>query len=184
MLTAVCLLPVRVEGRLAAYRHDQVDVAVGVLVQNIGFNGPAGLIITCTQAIQCPYLWELLFWVGVPVTSQLDLHLLLFIRHGRGLDIDHQVAVGQVLHAVDLHALWQAFNIRVLGVQRGAGGRFLRREVIGQAGFAAGCGREIAYRRLCGGVWQQGQTHGDGGRYCGHSKALASLARGSAFAHR
>ena len=94
VLTAVCLLPVRVEGRLAAYRHDQVDVAVGVLVQNIGFNGPAGLIITSTQAIQRPYLWELLFWVGVPVTGELDLHLLLFVRHRRGLDVDHQVAVG------------------------------------------------------------------------------------------
>ena len=116
VLAVIRLSPVRVERGFAAHWHDHVDVLVGVVLLDIGLNGPAGFIVTRTQAIECPHLWELLIWLGVPVTSQEDLYYLLMIWHGGRLNVDLNVAWGEVLYAVDINAFWQAFYLWVGGV--------------------------------------------------------------------
>ena len=126
----VRLLPVRVERGLAAHRHDEVDVAVSELSLDVGLNGPAGLVIACAQAVECPYLWELLIRAGVPVTSKLDLDNLLLVRHRCGLDVDAQVAVGQVFHAGNIDAFRKPLNLWVLGLNRSALRRGARSESI------------------------------------------------------
>ena len=116
VLAVIRLSPVRVERGFAAHWHDHVDVLVGVVLLDIGLNGPAGFIVTRTQAIERPHLWELLIWLGVPVTRQENLYYLLMLRHGGRLDVNLNVAWGEVLHAVDINAFWQAFYLWVGGV--------------------------------------------------------------------
>ena len=136
MRAVVLLLPVRVEGGLTAHRHDEVDVAVGVLGEDVGLDSPAGLVIAGTQAVQRPDLREGLVRAGVPIARELDLHDLLLARHGSGLDVDHEVAVGQVLNAGDGYALRQALNLRVFGIYRGTLRRIRGSERIGEVGAA------------------------------------------------
>ena len=69
VLTVIRLSPVGVERRFAAHRHDHVDVLIRVVLLDIRLNGPARFIITCTQAVQRPHLWELLIRLRVPITS-------------------------------------------------------------------------------------------------------------------
>src|SRR5699024_12406945 len=70
VLAVIRLLPVVVEGGLAANRKDDVDVLVRVEVRDIRGQGPAGLVLTGAQAVEGPDGRELLVRLGVPVASQ------------------------------------------------------------------------------------------------------------------
>ncbi|ALW70827.1 hypothetical protein RC30_08740 [Campylobacter jejuni] len=100
VLAVLRLVPVRVEGGLAADGQNHVDVAVCVLVGDVGGQGPAGLILAGAQAVQGPYGRELAVGLGVPVAGQQDLHLDGLARHGGGVDEDVGPALGDPLDAV------------------------------------------------------------------------------------
>src|SRR5699024_3710156 len=140
VLAVIRLSPVRVERGFAAHWHDHVDVLIGVVLLDIGLNSPAGFIVTRTQAIECPHLWELLIWLGVTVTRQESLSRLFMLRHGGRLDVILNVAWGEVLHTVDINAFWQAVCLSVGGLD----------------GIALWCVASCTRVRTARATWQQG----------------------------
>ena len=177
VLAVVRLLPVRVEGGLAADGHDDVDVLVRVEGLDVGLDGPAGLIVARTQAVERPDLREGLIRLGVPIACEQDLHTDFLLRHGGRLHPHLDVARGKVLDAVDGHTLRQALNLRmILRGDRGALRRVGRREGIREARTTV-AGQAVRQRRLRVGARQQGYAHGDGGGQSGGSDAATECAR-------
>ena len=131
VLAVFRLLPVGVEGGLAADGQNHVDVAVCVLGGDVSGQGPAGLILAGAQAVEGPHGRELAVRLGVPVASQQDLHLNRLARHGGGVDEDVCPALGDPLDTIHAHALRQALQGLLGNLARGALRNAVRVQVAG-----------------------------------------------------
>ena len=163
VLAVIRLLPVGVEGGLAANRKDDVDVLVRVEVRDIRGQGPAGLVLTGAQAVEGPDGRELLVRLGVPVASQQDLDLDRLARHGGRVDVDVRPAVGDPLDLVHGHALRQAREVLLGHAHRLTVRNVVGLQVAGARAWAAGAG-QAAGRALRVGGWHQRQGESRGQR--------------------
>ena len=170
VLAVVRLLPVRVEGGLAADGEDHVDVLVGVELLDVGLDGPAAVVLTGAEAVHGPHLREGAVLVQVPVAGEQHLHLDQLVRHCRGLDEQGDAAVGDPLDALDIDALRQPLDIRVL---RGDGGALRR------VGGADRIGEAAAGGDLGGGRRRHGDAEGHGRREDGGGEPGSAALRGT-----
>ena len=156
VLAVIRLLPVGVEGGLAADREDDVDVLVRVEVRDVRGQGPARLVLTGAQTIESPDGRELLVRLGVPVAGQQDLNLHRLVWHGGRVDVDVRPAVGDPLDLVHGHALRQAREVLL-----GHAHRLPVRDLVGfkvaSAGARAICAGQATAGVLRVGSWHQGQ---------------------------